>query len=91
MLHRAASRGALGEDLAGEALARFLDAPIERRTSRRLYLETWEIASALGWTKSYDAEYLALARILRCRLLTIDAALQRAAGHLVEIIAPAAL
>ena len=31
----------------------------------------------MGWAQTYDAEYLALARLLRCRLLTTDAKLKR--------------
>lgn len=58
---------------------------------RRLYLEAWAIAAELGWAKTYDAEYVALARILRCRLVTLDASLLRAAGNLVDIVAPADL
>lgn len=91
VLHRGAWRGAFGEGVARDALARFLDAPIERRAPRRLYAEAWTIATQLGWAKTYDAEYLALARLLGCRLVTIDLGLRRAAGHLVEIVAPADL
>jgi predicted nucleic acid-binding protein len=49
------------------------------------------IAQALGWAKSYDAEYVALAEALACPLLTIDVRLIRSAGSLVELIGPAAL
>ncbi len=50
-----------------------------------------ELARSLGWTKSYDAEYVALARAYACPLLTIDARLARGAGHMVEILDPAGL
>jgi len=46
------------------------------------------IADRLGWTKTYDAEYLALARILKCRLLTTDSKLKSAASRIVAIIGP---
>ena len=42
----------------------------------------------LGWMKTYDAEYVALARMARCRLFTVDARLRRGAGHVVQIIGP---
>ena len=55
-----------------------------RRTSLRL-------ARSLGWAKSYDAEYIALAQTLECAVLTVDARLTRGAGHLVEMIGPSGL
>jgi len=55
---------------------------------RRLSLE---LARSLGWAKTYDAEYIAVAQALACPLLTIDARLARGAGHVVEILGPGAL
>jgi predicted nucleic acid-binding protein len=37
---------------------------------------------ALQAAKTYDAEYVALAGLLRCRLVTIDGRLRRGAGRL---------
>ncbi len=50
-----------------------------------------ELARDLGWAKTYDAEYVALARLLKAPLVTIDGRLARAVGNLVQIIAPADL
>jgi predicted nucleic acid-binding protein len=50
-----------------------------------------QIARSLGWARSYDAEYVALAEALACPLLTTDARLMRDASTLVELIGPAAL
>jgi predicted nucleic acid-binding protein len=44
------------------------------------------LTQALGWAKSYDAEYVALAQFLKCPLLTIDARLARGAAHLIEFV-----
>jgi predicted nucleic acid-binding protein len=44
--------------------------------------EAWRIADALAWSKTYDAEYVATARILGCRLVTLDARLRRGADRL---------
>ena len=47
-----------------------------------------QLARSLGWAKSYDAEYVALAQALACPLLTLDARLSRGVGHLVEVMSP---
>jgi len=65
-----------------------LTAPIAKREPQRLRREAWRLASDFGWAKTYDAEYVALARILRCRLFTIDDRLRRGAGRVVEIVGP---
>ena len=68
-----------------------MKAPIRRRRPPRLHREAWKVADELGWAKTYDAEYVALARILRCPLLTIDARLKRGASRLVRVVGPADL
>ena len=87
-LRQAVFRGSIRALEGREALARFLAADIERRSPRRLYVEAWDVAAGLGWAKAYDAEYVALARILTCPLLTRDGRLRRRAGHLAEIVGP---
>ena len=88
-LVEAAYRGAMPEATLPVALERLEALPVRSaggdRAHRRAVLE---IAQALGWAKTYDAEYVALARSLMCPLLTVDARLQRGAGRLVEILGP---
>jgi predicted nucleic acid-binding protein len=48
-----------------------------------------QIALSLGWAKSYDAEYVALAQRLECPLLTVDARLSRGVNNVVEVVGPA--
>jgi predicted nucleic acid-binding protein len=91
VLHELAWRGTISPSLAGDALARFLAAPIAIRRPGRLVDEAWRVADELGWAKTYDAEYLALARLLRCRLLTLDGRLRRRAASLVSIVGPTEL
>ena len=90
-LRQARWRGDISVELASHARDALLHAPIERHASRQLYEEAWNVAGQLGWAKTYDAEYVALARMLRCRLLTRDARLARRAGELIEVVGPDAL
>lgn len=84
-------RERISEEAGRLALARLLDAEIERRSPRRLHQEAWRLAQTLGWPKTYDAEYVALARLLGCRLVTADGRLRRGAAHLAEIVGPTEL
>jgi predicted nucleic acid-binding protein len=51
----------------------------------------FDLARSLGWAKSYDAEYLALALIHALSLFTIDERMRRGAGHIVPMPSPADL
>jgi predicted nucleic acid-binding protein len=87
-LHQGAFRGALDAKSARRSLDVVLGAPIGRREPRRLRARAWEIADELGWAKTYDAEYVALAELNDCPLLTTDARLARSAGAYVRLITP---
>jgi predicted nucleic acid-binding protein len=84
-LRRAAFRGAITDE-AAEGLARLRSSAIERRSPRRLYEEAWALAARLVWAKPYDAEYVALARLLCSPLLTKDGRLNRRSARLAQII-----
>jgi predicted nucleic acid-binding protein len=79
VLHEAAWRGLLDSDEASEALRLVFAAPIATRRPRELRERAWAIADALGWARTYDAEYCALAELLGCEVVTADPRL-RAAG-----------
>jgi predicted nucleic acid-binding protein len=53
--------------------------------------EAWRIADELGWAKTYDAEYVALASLLDCRLVTVDGRLRRGADRLGFVVGPTEL
>ncbi len=88
VLHELRWRGSISLELADLALERFLKGPIAPRRTAALVQEAWRVADELGWARTYDAEYVALARLLGCRLLTTDARLRRGAAGLVKIAGP---
>lgn len=75
-----------------EHLHRLLNAaPIKRLDPPGLGDEAWRIADDLGWGRTYDAEYVALAKLLNCRLVTLDMPLRRGADRLGFVVTPAEL
>ena len=90
-LHEAVWRGELPARAAELTRTRLESAPLEARSPARLGHEAWRIADELGWAKTYDAEYLALARILGCRFATLDGRLRRGAARLGFVVSPAEL
>lgn len=76
-LHRMAWHGRVERSAAAEAHERLLAAPVQRHDPDGLGEEAWRLADEFGWARTYDAEYVALARLLECRLVTADARLRR--------------
>jgi predicted nucleic acid-binding protein len=91
VLHEAAWRGEISGDLARSAHERLRTLRIRSRSPRRVGDEAWHIADMLGWARTYDAEFIALASVLSCRLVTIDARLRRGAHRLGFVISPSDL
>jgi predicted nucleic acid-binding protein len=87
-LHEAAWRGEIDRAHALATLERVEAAPIRRRSPARLAREAWRYADELGWAKTYDAEYLALASLLGCRVVTLDGRLRRGADRLGFVVSP---
>ena len=85
-LHELLWRGQVEHEDAAATLGRLGSAPIKRRDPAALRRTAWEISDELGWAKTYDAEYLALARILDCQVVTLDARLRRGADRLGLVI-----
>lgn len=81
-LHEAVWRGERTAQVGREALDKLVALSVAPRSPRELRSEAWRIADALGWAKTYDAEYLALASILDCDLATLDSGLRSGAERI---------
>lgn len=90
-LHLQATKGEIAVERAEHLHERLNAAPIQRLDPPNLGPETWRIADELGWGRTYDAEYVALAKLLDCRLVTLDNRLRRGAGRLGFVVTPAEL
>ena len=90
-LHELLWRGEIVLEDATSARAKLEQSPVERHDHERLGEEAWRIADELGWAKTYDAEYVALARLLGCRLVTLDERLRRGADRLGFVVSPTEL
>ena len=91
VMHELCWRKEISGELAAIGLDRLAAADVSPRRPKGLIEEAWRIADRLGWAKTYDAEYLALARLVRCRLLTTDAKLKASGSEIVNVIGPADL
>lgn len=88
VLHELARRGELGAADA-RRLRRALDrAPIAEQGHPRLGDEAWDVADRIRSTRTYAAEYVALARLLGCPLVTLDAEFARRVRRLCAVRAP---
>ena len=90
-IRKAGWRGAIPDDASGVALERLETLPIERVDGPDHRARAFALARELGWAKTYDAEYVALARHLGARLLSTDQRLRRGVATVIETIGPSDL
>jgi len=81
-------RTEISRELGESALGRLETINVEPRHPDGLIAEAWRITKERGWAKTYDAEYLALAQLLGCRLVTLDGPLWRATRNLGYVVTP---
>jgi predicted nucleic acid-binding protein len=90
-LHLQATKGLIGGERARRLHQRLIAAPLARVDPPELGAEAWKIADEFGWGRTYDAEYVALAKLLGSRLVTVDARLRRGTDRLGFVVTPAEL
>ena len=88
LLHEAVARGELPADVARDRLARVGRLPVRLLGDAVLRRRAWEIADRLGWSSTYDAEYVALTQLQADALVTTD---QTLAQNLADIVPTAPL
>jgi predicted nucleic acid-binding protein len=88
VLHEMAWRGDIAKPRARAMLSRLLDAPVEVSMHEDLIEAAWKVADDFGWAKTYDAQYVALAQLMDCRLLTVDERMLRGVDRLGIAVRP---
>jgi predicted nucleic acid-binding protein len=83
-----ASREAITKPRAKTMLGRLLKAPVKIHRPAGLIESAWRVADELGWAKTYDAQYVALAQLLDCQLVSVDERLLRGVARLDIAVRP---
>lgn len=81
-LREASWRGEISRDNALFNLQQIRASRIRLHSHNELTEEAWRVADELGVAKTYDAEYVALARLLDGCVVTLDRRLWRGARRL---------
>ena len=85
-LHEAVARGEISAEVGRDRLARIGQMKIRLLGDAVLRRVAWQVADKLGWSSTYNAEYIALTQLQADAFVTLDAELSRS----VEGIVPTA-
>ncbi|MGD0454350.1 MAG: type II toxin-antitoxin system VapC family toxin [Solirubrobacteraceae bacterium] len=88
VLHEMAWRKEISAQRSKMMLGRLLEAPVQIQTPNGLIEAAWRVADELGWAKTYDAQYVALAQMLVCKLVSVDDRLLRGVARLNIAVRP---
>jgi predicted nucleic acid-binding protein len=83
-LYEAARRGEISPAEGLERVTRINSLKVRFLGDKVLQRQAWKIADQLGWTTTYDAEYIALTKLQADAFVTSDPHLRRAVSGLVE-------
>jgi indolepyruvate ferredoxin oxidoreductase alpha subunit len=90
-LYEAARRGEISAAEGLERVTRINSLKVRFLGDRVLQRQAWKVADELGWETTYQAEYVALARLQADALVTSDDDLARAVAGVVRTATIAAL
>jgi predicted nucleic acid-binding protein len=91
LLYQSVRRGDVTQADANRRLDYVRGLRIRLLGDRVLQRTAWSLAEELGWDDTFDAEYVALARLQADAFVTLDAGLARSVQGLVTLAAPEAL
>ena len=84
-LHEAVGRGEMPADVARDLLARIGRMSIRLLGDAVLRRRAWDVADQLGWSATYNAEYVALTQLQADAFITLDPELARSVEGIVAI------
>ena len=84
-LHEAVQRGEIPPNVARNRLARIGRMKIRLLGDAVLRRRAWELADQLGWSSTYNAEYIALTQLQADAFVTLDAELARSVEGIVAV------
>jgi predicted nucleic acid-binding protein len=84
LLHAAVSRGELTKEVAESRLERIGAMRIRLLGDRVLRNKAWKVADRLGWSDTFDAEYIALTLLQADAFITLDSDLAESVAGIVQ-------
>lgn len=85
LLHQAVDRGEMTKKEAAQRLTYVRGLRLRLLGDRVMHSVAWEVADQLGWSDTFDAEYVALTQLQADALVTLDEQLARAVADLVRV------